>query len=223
MISLDMTSTQNVKQVFIPGWNIKADIFKPYAAPESILFTPPLATTDTPYEEAIASLRAQNLERQHILGWSMGGQIALAFTARYPEKVASLTLLSSAAIFSRNEADKRSFMTLCQNDFPRTIKYFHKLMGALSIERSLQLKSNFINDKISALRYLHELHTRDLTTEAKTIKCPVTIVHSQDDRIIPVSEAYYLKECLPQARLEILTSDQHFPLFTKRDKMPPLL
>ena len=96
-------------------------------------------------------------------------------------------------------------------------------MGTVSLEQSLQLKNNFINDKESALAYLQELHTRNLTNIAKSIQCPITIIHSSADQIIPVQEAYALKECLPQACLEILPGNQHFPLFVCCDKMPKLL
>lgn len=210
--------------ICIPGWNIQAEIFKPYAKTRDILFTPPTATTDKPYAEAVQTLVSSCLdERVHIVGWSMGGQIALLFAAQYPKKVVSLTLLSTAAIFSRDEKNKESFQALCETDFPRAIKYFHKLMGKLSLDQSLQLKHHFLNDKVSALRYLHDLHAQDLTAEARSIKCPTTIVHSKDDQIIPVQEAYYLKECLPQARLEILAGNQHFPLFASYDKMHQLL
>lgn len=224
MIYMDMISTPNANPtLFIPGWNIKADIFKPYIKTGDLLFTPPKATAENTYDTAVANLDQKIVDPVNIVGWSMGGQLALIFAAKYPQKVAALTLLSSAAVFNRNAAERTSFMNLCRSDFPRAIKYFHKLMGKLSIEQSLLLKENFINDQDSALKYLEELHTQNLTKTAKQIKCPVTIVHSSGDQIIPVQEAYYLKDCLPQACLEILTSDQHFPLFSAYDKMPQLL
>jgi len=53
---------------------------------------------NTPFTPNFASflIRAtQNLPPLHLVGYSMGGRLALQFAARYPEKVASLTLISS--------------------------------------------------------------------------------------------------------------------------------
>jgi pimeloyl-ACP methyl ester carboxylesterase len=50
---------------------------------------------------AVEYVRAlRNVERVHLIAWSLGGPRAGGYAARYPEKVASLTLLSPA--YSRN-------------------------------------------------------------------------------------------------------------------------
>ena len=221
-----MSTTKDNQTLVIPGWNIRAEIFEKHI-PNALFFTPPKATTAKPYDEAIQYLGAQNITHQrdkiNIIGWSMGGQIAMLFAAQHPEKVASLTLLSTAAIFSRNAQDKQSFNELCKTDFPRASKYFHRLMGSMSIEQSLALKKQFINDQENALAYLHELHTRDLTEVAKKITCPVKIIHAIDDQIIPYSEAVYLQQLIPQAVLETIPGNQHFPLYADYDKICQLL
>src|SRR5580704_2246108 len=44
------------------------------------------------------ALKALGIERLHLVGHSMGGGIAIAFASREPERVATLTLISSAAL-----------------------------------------------------------------------------------------------------------------------------
>lgn len=46
-------------------------------------------------------LDAIGIERAHVLGFSMGGNIALAFALRYPERVDKLVLASSFAVMNK--------------------------------------------------------------------------------------------------------------------------
>jgi pimeloyl-ACP methyl ester carboxylesterase len=218
MISTNKDNLPNPK-ICIPGWNIKGEIFQKYY-PGAIYFTPPLATTDTPYPEAVAALKKTIVAPVHLIGWSMGGQIAILFAAQYPKLVSKLTLISTAAVFSTDNAAKESFFKLCESDFLRAIKYFHRLLGPLSVEDSLLLKNNFINDQPSALRYLHELHARDLSREATRVFCPATIIHSQEDQIISFVQSKALAKAIPQAKTLYLPGNSHFPFHNDYAKIP---
>lgn len=201
--------------IFIPGWNIRAEIFKPftYALENKLnchLLTP---VTGGDYLKSISEFKNyiehNQLKELHVLGWSMGGQLAILLAQQL--KIEKLYLMSTAAIFSRKENDKKSFYELCQKDFQRAVKYFHKLMGSLSLEDSILLKNNFIDDRQNALNYLRCLHEYDLTAEAKKINCPVVVMHAREDKIIPFSEAEYLLDLMPQSVLIDFLDDFHFP------------
>jgi pimeloyl-ACP methyl ester carboxylesterase len=214
-----MISINSANTLCIPGWNIRGEIFQKYF-PGATYFTPPLATTNTPYDEAVAELKKIITSPVHIIGWSMGGQIAILFAAQYPAFVSKLTLFSTAAVFSADASAKESFYKLCESDFLRAIKYFHRLMGNLSVEDSLLLKNNFINDQSNALRYLHELHTRELTSEVQRISCPVTITHSQEDQIISFTQSIALAKAIPHAKTLYLPGNSHFPFHNDYAKIP---
>lgn len=92
-------------------------------------------------------------------------------------------------------------------------------MGKLSIQDSLLLKNNFINDQRQGLDLLKELHERDLSDSFKKLSCLIVIIHSREDKIIPFAEAEYLKSLLPQAGLLELSGDYHFPFLNHHDKI----
>ena len=49
-------------------------------------------------DDAVAVLDGYGLDRAHVAGMSMGGMIAQLVERRYPERVASLTVISSTAL-----------------------------------------------------------------------------------------------------------------------------
>lgn len=208
--------------IFIPGWNMRAEIFKPFVYDLEGKFichflTPHFADYDSNVCQIISYINENKLQEISLLGWSMGGQLAILVAAKI--KIDRLFLLDSAAIFSRNIAEQESFYKLCQSYFMRAIKYFHKLMGNLSIADTVLLKSNFIDDQVQALGLLKELHKRDLSDNFKKLSCSIVIIHSREDKIIPFAEAEYLKSLSPQARLLELAGDFHFPFLNHRDKI----
>ena len=225
----------NSALLFVSGWNISANIFKPFvkslAVEEKVFLgfmTPPLLEIGENGYDVAGSLLLKEVAKLkkiarnvYLVGWSMGGQVILSMANQLD--VAGVVFLNSAAIFSRDQRSKRLFATQCATDFERAVGYFHKLMGKLSIEDSIVLKQNFINNKESALGYLKELHLRDLTDSCKALNIPVQIIHTVGDKIISVNEAEYLHNSIKESSLTILPLDSHFPFFDNRDKILDLL
>ncbi len=213
--------------LFLPGWNIRADIFKPYIYNLQdkynchLIDTPLRGNYKIALQNILDYINKNKLEDLHILGWSMGGQLGILLANKIP--LTKLFILNSAAIFSRDKPAQKNYYELLSTDFPKAVKYFNSLMGKLSLEDSILLKNNFIDDQENALKYLKELHTHDLSAEAVKITCPTVIIHTRGDEIIPYSEAEYLQQLIKNSKLVTFEDNFHFPFFNSYAKITAIL
>jgi pimeloyl-[acyl-carrier protein] methyl ester esterase len=102
-------STNSTPLIALHGWGMNASVWQPLSAylPENLEFRcldlPGHGQTElldnNEFETAVEWLAAQFEGRCHLLGWSMGGLLAQAFALKYPERVASLSLVASTPCF----------------------------------------------------------------------------------------------------------------------------
>jgi pimeloyl-ACP methyl ester carboxylesterase len=215
--------------IFIPGWNIRAEFLQNFAENfadyELHYFTPPLVTDGDAYQQAVDALRKfiteKNIAAPLLLGWSMGGQIALLYNKIFMSNNA-VVLINSAAVFSRDAEAQKSFYLACQRDFRGAAKHFLRLMGN-SLAENLLLQKYFIDDKTSALNYLRALHAADLTAAVRNSRYPLGLLQARADRVIPFSAAEYLRNLRPTAVWQEIAGAKHCPFFAHCDKITNLL
>ncbi|MDR2428384.1 MAG: alpha/beta hydrolase [Candidatus Margulisbacteria bacterium] len=214
--------------VFIPGWNIRAEFLANFAEKfadyELHYFTPPPVIDGDAYQQAADALQkfsaGRNIIAPLLLGWSMGGQLALLAARELRPR--AVLLVNSAAIFSRDTEAQKSFYLACQKDFHGAVKHFLRLMDNTPDE-NLLLQKYFIDDKTSALNYLRALHTADLTDIVRGGHYPLGILHARADKIISFSEAEYLRSLRPDAAWQEIVDAKHCPFFSRCDKITNLL
>lgn len=130
----------------------------------------------------------------HIVGLSMGGRIALDFIARFPARVASLTLSGTRASFAqRSEAEREAFLRLRKKPLvedgkePRDIAptVARSLMG----KRSTPAHFAQLVDSIAALHKESYVKTIEASTyydrsaALNSIEAPTLLVYGGDDRL----------------------------------------
>lgn len=130
----------------------------------------------------------------HIVGLSMGGRIALDFVARFPDRVASLTLSGARASFAQRTPEEReTFLRLRKKplveegktpaDIAPTVA--RTLLGRRASEAHFQQ----LVDSIAALRTDSYVKTIDASTyydrsaALKAIRAPTLLVYGGDDRL----------------------------------------
>lgn len=88
-------AAQQVPLVLIPGWGFTGAVLKDHAAFRAEALLVPLGFTS---EDMLAGLfkflEEEEIDQVRILGWSMGGNLAVDFARRYPHHVVSLTLVA---------------------------------------------------------------------------------------------------------------------------------
>jgi len=161
-----------------------------------------------------AWLAARTNEGVVILGWSLGGQIALALAARGRIPVKSLILISSTPKFTASadwtfglpEAQLRSMQRHFARNPQLCIQQFqHNIDARRSCPR--------LPDAATAARGLELLGSIDLRPMLSGITCPVLLLHGSQDNVIPRSASGYLSRVLPDSRLETLEGGGHAPFW----------
>ncbi len=102
-------STNSTPLIALHGWGMNASVWQSLSTylPENLEFRcldlPGHGQTElldnNEFETAVEWLAAQFEGRCHLLGWSMGGLLAQAFALKYPERIASLSLVASTPCF----------------------------------------------------------------------------------------------------------------------------
>ena len=152
-----------------------------------------------------------------VVGHSNGGRIALAFAAKYPEKIAYLVLIDSAGIF--------------HHEFPTRVKRFifgvaakigKKVTGSESARRLLYRlagESDYRNATIQMRQTMANLISVDLSLELGKITSPVLIIWGELDKITPISDGLLMHKLIKGSKLYRVKGARHSPYFTHTDEV----
>ncbi len=175
------------------------------------------------------------LKDVRLLGWSLGGQVALRLASLAKHRLSRLLLVSTTPRFiaddewSHGQDDKqvRIMARGLERRFSRTLKdFFNQQFGELEID---EVRRQWLDDNLSptvippqqeaALGALETLRTGDLRRELAVIEMPALVVHGTEDKIIPFGAGCYLAEVLPQARIQPLEQAGHAPFLSCPEKL----
>ena len=179
----------------------------------------------------------QNLEAQlpaecHLLGWSLGGQLATLLALRNPQRVRSLITVASSPCFVAKEEWPgmqpdvlANFARLLQTDPAKTIDRFLAIqaMGSPTAREDIR---HLRNEVLSAplphpaalalgLRLLENL---DLRAELVQLTMPVLQLFGRLDGLVPVAVAEKIRTLQPEAKVEIFASSSHAPFITEPER-----
>ena len=137
---------------------------------------------------AFAFMQKQGFSRIAVFGSSLGGTVALLFAAQEPDVEALATLAAPVH----------------PEQFPE------RLLTAEEIAAWHRRGYGLYNGRRLNATLFDDFATLDLPRAIGAIKCPVLVLHGDQDSIVPVAEAYELHEHLPGAkRLMILPGADH--------------
>lgn len=148
-------------------------------------------------------MEAVGAPRAHVVGHSMGGQLALHLAARFPGRVERLVLVDAAGIprplgprgllrFAREVSPPRrwgdpAFLPVILGDSLRA--------GPLTVLRAL---SHIVRDDV-----------RPLLGE---VEAPTLVVWGEGDHIVPLEHGRTMRERIPGSRLLVLKRAAHNPM-----------
>ena len=180
---------------------------------------------DDQVERIHAFVGALGLDRFHLGGNSMGGQLAAAYAARHPERVKSLWLLAPAGVATADPSELQSFLARGENpllvrdaaDFARLVRLcfakppyvpgpFQRVLAARSVaERPF-------NDKI-----FQDWLARPAWLESRVegLKVPTLVSWGAEDRVLHCSGAAILGRLVPAARIVVMPGVGHLPMMER--------
>ncbi len=153
-----------------------------------------------------------NLKSFFLVGHSLGGGLALAFSARNSRSVRML-VLCDAAVIRKERLDWRQS---CAKKMALAKKLFIKLPlagGIIPLAQKIIYKIAGVQDyhKASPImkKTFDNIIKEDLQKYAGLIKIPVLIVWGERDKSTPVEDAYVLQHLINGSRIEIIENVGH--------------
>ena len=235
-----MTPT-NIPMVLLHGWGFLPGIW--HAVTEQLEQQEISATVTAPalplsgnisQLTAIESLFDTLPNTAHLVGWSLGGELALAYTLCFPERVRSLTLISSTPCFMHRPDWALGQPAALLDDFDQRLidspaallKRFSTLIRhgdstALrdrALSEQLQQQAEPDTERLSAgLKFLRTIDLRAACSSA-TDHPPISLIHGSADGVVPLAAAQWLSIEL-NARLTVIDHASHALPLTHAEKI----
>lgn len=217
---------------FTPAvWQLVADAVQQQGITLDRIRTPALplttsATSTDGFQVVLNALHQQLPEPAHLIGWSLGGELALALALRFPDQVASLTLISSTPCFMNQDTWTAGQPPSLLDDFAERLsadpsallKRFSMLirhgdvLAARDRTLSDKLQDLYDNDPerlATGLRLLREI---DLRATAAQLKVPMQLIHGTNDAVTLPTAAEWLQMQNNATRYMIAEASHALPL-----------
>ena len=156
-------------------------------------------------------------ERAILVGHSNGGRIALAFAAKYPERLSHLILIDSAGVY-RNGLPIR-----IKRLFFGTAAILGKKITKSQILRDLLYKAARESDYKNAAPKMREtmanLISTDLTPLLNQVTTPTLIIWGKLDKDTPLSDAKLMHALIKNSELYVISDARHSPQFTHTEEV----
>jgi pimeloyl-ACP methyl ester carboxylesterase len=189
-------------------------------------------------DDALRVLNAYKIKKAHFVGMSLGGMIAQLVAIRKPERVLTITLISSSVwddIPTLPQIDKKildyhlSTASLDWSNQEAVIKYmvggWRLLNGSknkFDENKAYKLAETEVkraNNLLSMFNHAMIKGGEDLYGKSKDIKLPVLIIHGTEDPVLPYAHAENLKKTIQNSKLISLEGSGHEIPFAEWDKI----
>tara|TARA_B100000035_G_scaffold210907_1_gene180596 strand:+ start:60653 stop:61423 length:771 start_codon:yes stop_codon:yes gene_type:complete len=222
--------------VLIHGWgmnsnvwnNIEADLSKYF---KLIMINLPgmgscKSNDDYDMSTIVDSLNKLIPKNAILLGWSLGGQIAMAYQRKFPQKIKHLILVSSTPCFINKKewncgVEKDIFEKFASQlfvDWKKTIHQFFllQLYGLPNIRKVVaKFEDTMLRDGmpdpralISGLKLLLDT---DYRKNLLNINVRTLIISGDRDRLTPLASSKYMADIIPKSVLRVFPGAGHIP------------
>ena len=175
------------------------------------------------------ALAVLGIDKVHLVGHSMGGEIALVFALWQPDRVASLTLIAPAGLGPEINAEFISGFVRAQRrremqEVLSLLVHDPALVSRAMVEDVLRYKR--LDGVQAALEAIAEewfpggVQRVGLAATLEGLRMPVQLIWGRDDRIIPVAHAEALAGRVP---VHILDQAGHLPHMEKAGEVNRLI
>lgn len=225
--------------VLLHGWGADGSVWKDMAerlaarhrphAPELPGYGAHSAGSADSLEQIAVVMARAAPSRCHVVGWSLGGQVALAWARREPRQVERLALIATTPCFARRPDWPHAVA-------PELLAEFRSAVGSDkdgALQRFVSLQAKGDENARLVLRRLRDglvaggetarpalerglqiLLEGDLRESLGAIRQPTLVIHGDRDAVVPLAAGEYLSRRLPAARLLALRGAAHAPFLS---------
>ena len=215
----------------LPGWGLGKDALSTLAQHLSArsIDLPGYGGTDPEprFDQAVERIASELPLGTNLVGWSLGGLLAMAIATRHPEKVAKLVLIASSPCFITQsdwpyglaQAVLDGFIEQVQQAPESTINQFVRGFNRGDVHSKAiyrELMANAEKDVsfttlVDGLVWLRDINLR---TELSEIQAPTLILHGDADPLMPIEGANALAKLIPNAKLVSFEQVAHAPFLS---------
>jgi len=224
--------------VLLHGWGFSAGVWDDLAGrlgPRLRVHVPDLpgygaAPACEPWTlEAMADAMARAAPRRcHVVGWSLGGEVALAWARRATHQVRRVALIGTTPCFTSRPGWPCATAPAVLREFGRSL--IADRSGTLARFVAVQARGDArARQFVGVLRQLSEgnatddvlasglgvLASADLRRELPRVRQPALVMHGARDRIVPPAAGRRLAAALPNARFSLLRTCAHAPFLSQ--------
>ena len=224
--------------VLLHGWGFSAGVWDDLAGrlgPRLYVRAPDLpgygaAPACEPWTlEAMADAMARAAPRRcHVVGWSLGGEVALAWARRAPHQVQRVALIGTTPCFTSRPGWPCATAPAVLREFGRSL--IADRAGTLARFVAVQARGDARTRQfVGVLQQLSEgnatddvlaaglgvLASADLRRELPRVRQPALVMHGARDRIVPPAAGRRLAAALPNARFSLLRTCAHAPFLSQ--------
>jgi len=234
--------------VLLHGWSMSSLVFSevaPLLAEKYAVFCPDLpghGGSDACDQYSLAGMAADvgewaqqlALPPFSLLGWSLGGQLALQFALESPLQPDKVLLVATTPCFCQGDGWEHGLPLAQVKALVRNMgRCYEKTMGDFfqlqfvgeKLERQryreiigFAVRPGALPEKEQAKAVLEVLSQADLRSQVSQIQRPVHLLHGELDQIIPVSAGEFLAAALPYAQLQKMPDVGHAPFFSRPEQ-----
>jgi pimeloyl-[acyl-carrier protein] methyl ester esterase len=234
--------------VLLHGWGMNAAVWKDLAAELSPQYRvracdlPGYGASPrcAPYTlDAVAEAVARAAPpRCHVVGWSLGGLIALSWARAVPEQTARLALIAATPSFARRAGWHHALDSAVLGGFARALaadragalRRFVSLQvrgddSARAVARQLRaaVAARAVPDMAALAGGLDILLETDLRESLADIRQRALVLQGDRDSLVPPAAAAHLSRRLPGARLVMVDGAAHAPFLSQPQRVAAAL
>jgi pimeloyl-ACP methyl ester carboxylesterase len=157
-------------------------------------------TAESYAEFLVAFLDTLNVERADIMGHSMGGLLALATAARYPNRVRKIVLIDSAGLPELARPHWRVPLRAATDSSMRMWRLYPSF-----VKTGLQARS--------ARESLDMIRKYSVRQDLRQIHAPALVLWGSRDRVVPLEHGAFMAKHIPGARLAVVRGAGHLPFY----------
>lgn len=184
-------------------------------------------TIDSQAHAVISLMDRLGIDTASIVGASYGGAIAATIALDYPERVERLVLVGAV---TSDEPKKKLLLRILQIPIVGDIvtplflgsrwvlrarmEEAYRRVGKPIDEHMVSARHHILetaNMQRAMIRTVRRWHANRIQRQAPLIRQPTLLVWGEADSHIPVSEAFQLRDAIPNARLIVIRNCGHLP------------
>ena len=193
---------------------------------------------DCKYEDHALDIRnllnQMKIKKIHLVGWSLGGGIAIKFAHLYPQMVDKLVLVGTTPKLIASDdfphglppENAKAFLDLMESDYQKGIESFIAMQVPETNNQFALDTLNRVVPKTSqtvAMRQFAATGDIDLREDAKAIMVKTLVITGELDQVNTKEAGKYLAELIPNSSFICMNGLGHVPFMTAPEKFNEIL